>query len=254
MDDVGTVYGNIVRQAAECSKDYADACELASQVTKGKFYVVGSFVYKSIINAIYGGGVVINDIDLLVESLLPEVCSAGWTRSGTKFTKNGTRTHNCTRTRCRSDYDGTIHDHSNDVVFPGRSADMMPLQSICNKAQRGPSLENYLDTVPFTIQSIAYDPERHHVLGDVGINAIRSKTVGIQDIAAAKRYTNLPKHDTSLRHPAGHPLDAPERVTVKDLLERKARELDFILRNDRCLCDPCILHEQVSSTVSNMLK
>ena len=72
--------------------------------------------------------------------------------------------------------------------------DVIPLNTVVSIAQRRleASIENYLSGVPLTIQAIAYDIETGQLLGDVGIQAITNRTLGINNrenaiVAAQKK-------------------------------------------------------------------
>ena len=132
--------------------------QVISPNCKGEVWLVGGMLYKSILNGLYGTSFTTQDLDFLAHKSDKFILPDGWigqsTRHGEpKLEKNGTR------------------------------VDIMWLENMHSILEHGAEykVESYLSGVPLTIQSIAYDINRKTLLGEAGINAILSRTVGIMN-------------------------------------------------------------------------
>jgi hypothetical protein len=128
-----------------------------------------------------------SDFDFIVERLLEIDSLAGWNIGRTRF-------------------------GSPRLKKAGLSVDIVPLNNIVNIKQRGlaATIDNYLATVPLTIQSIMYDLTTKGIMGAVGINALRTKTVGVNDYCTAVEYASQ------------------LGLSVNDLIVEKASSLGFV--------------------------
>lgn len=63
------------------------------------------------------------------------------------------------------------------------SIDLIPFASAHQIQSRGiePTIEIYLIGVPLTIQSIAYDVASRKLIGEIGLRALATRTVGVND-------------------------------------------------------------------------
>ena len=87
----------------------------------------------------------------------------------------------------------------------GRQIDIVPLTEINSVILRGlaPTIENYLTGVPLTIQSLAYNIDTKELIGDVGIKALQTKIVAINDLKqlqiAARKRNQTPEEYISIK-------------------------------------------------------
>jgi hypothetical protein len=60
--------------------------------------------------------------------------------------------------------------------------DVIPLSNIHSILRRNlsASIENYLSRTPLDVQTLVYDIRRRVLVGEIGINAIKRKTVGMK--------------------------------------------------------------------------
>jgi len=72
-----------------------------------------------------------------------------------------------------------------------------------------PTIDNYLATAPLTAHSIAYDVKKNRIIGDIGLLALESQTVKVNDYAVAEK------------------LAKNKKISIKDLVQKKADDLGF---------------------------
>lgn len=153
----------------------------------GKLWLIGGYLYKTLIRNLYGLSVFEADFDFLVESPSSGVVVPDdWKIMRNKF-------------------------GNPEFVKGNITIDFVPLKtfySIC-MYRLEPTIENYLNTVPLTVQSIAFEVNDRMLIGDVGISAIRSKTVGANDLNLLEIAANM------------------KGISVNDLIRNKAETLGF---------------------------
>jgi hypothetical protein len=79
----------------------------------------------------------------------------------------------------------------------------------CRRRNLPYNMENVLRLTPLTIQSIAVDLQEARLIGDIGLNAIQSQTVGVNHLEEVENYSRV------------------YRTTVEEYVRRKAREYNF---------------------------
>ncbi len=141
-------------------------CDVAFEALRttyqGKFWVVGGFITSIAIPLLHGYSVNHHtDLDLLLAEevdydQIPTM--DGWERTESFFGS----------LRFKKGEDQVdIWSLSDVVVFQERGLDQ--------------TIENYLETVPLTTQSLVYDPEEKKLLGPMGLKALETRTVRIND-------------------------------------------------------------------------
>ena len=164
------------------------ALEIINKNCEGNKWLIGGSVYKTIINKYYGIPFKSCDCDFVVEHVANElILPAEWVCKNNKY-------------------------GNPKLLFKDISMDIIPINKLHSIIQREltPTIENYLTGTPFTIQSIAYDFTANKVIGSIGINAILSKTVRINNYDEAK-------HDADLRS-----------KSIIDLIKEKAKDIGFM--------------------------
>ncbi len=155
--------------------------------SEGKIWLVGGSVYRKLANYLYGGSETKADLDFIVQTPKPRVHIPGWSRSVNGY-------------------------GSPRLIKDGVRIDVVPLASMesiqCRKLQ--PTIENYLTGVPLTIQSIAYDIDEGKLIGTAGIEALFSRTVGVNNAESAASASHR------------------KNITVAELVRQKAEQLRFI--------------------------
>jgi len=166
---------------------YPEAVDIVRRNSKGKLWLIGSFVYGTLAHILYDSKAPKADFDFVVEKpVLNFVLPQGWKVSmsrfwNPKFTKGD------------------------------KSIDYVPLEnvySICSRKLK-PTIENYLKGVPMTVQSIAFDVNESRIIGDVGIYAVTHKTVRVHNLEFAI-YAAQKKN-----------------IPLDQMIQRKAAELGF---------------------------
>jgi len=135
---------------------YNEALSLIRQNSKNKIYLVGSFVYKSIL---YGNIDSQKEIDFVVNVLNEDISLINeWKIKINKFGHPSF---------IKQDY----------------QIDPIQLTKHINIVRKNlsPTIESYLVSVPLNIQSIAYDLDENKLIGNEGIKAIQNKIIKLNN-------------------------------------------------------------------------
>lgn len=147
-------------------KDVAfnEALSVIKENSHGQIYLVGGTVSRTLVSELYGVSRQGHDFDFLVEKLNENLTSpSGWNVAYHKF---GNPTF--------------IKDGIEIDVF------MLSDHSYIKRNKLKPTIENYLEGVPFSIQSVAYDIKNEKLIGNEGIKALRSRKIKVNNIESAK--------------------------------------------------------------------
>jgi hypothetical protein len=147
------------------NRTFQEIFSLVKQNSSGKIWLTGGFVYRNLAAALYGGEPYEKDIDFIVErrnDVLHEV--VGW-----KIEVNSYGAGN--------------------YVREGKRSAFTELGKFIRASKEFPStIEEYLLTTPFTVQSIGYDIQKNKMIGDIGIRAVRERRIAINDLPQALFY------------------------------------------------------------------
>lgn len=174
--------GNLLRKHLSENKIYLEALGIVKKNSIGKVWLIGSGVYKKLLNLLYGSGYEIKDWDFIVTKITTSLkLENGWTAGESK--------------------------HGNPKLKKGDFViDLISLDNIHSIKERSlePKIANYLSGAPLSIQSIAFDVDEKELLGELGIQSILAKTVAINnkeeydyaasiygDLYSVKRYANI---------------------------------------------------------------
>ncbi len=181
-------YTQIFLETVKDEVDFYEVQKILKEYTQGNIWLIGGFVYRSIVKGLYGTSRPDIDLDFIIEK--PEkdiIFPENWKEiknnyGNTKFIRN----------------DGLI-------------VDFIPLDNVNSIIRRNlnSTVENFLTGTPMTIQSIAYDISRNIVIGPIGLKAIKDKTVAINNIEEAEIYARKKKK------------------SIKEIMQQKAKELGF---------------------------
>lgn len=173
--------GNLLRKHLSENKIYLEALDVVKGNSNGKVWLIGSGAYKTLLNLLYGGSYEVKDWDFIVTKItVPLKLENGWTAGETK--------------------------HGNPKLKKGDFViDLIALDNIHSIKERDlePKIANYLSGAPLSIQSIAFDVDEKELLGELGIQSILTKSVGVNnkeeydyavniygDLYSVKRYAN----------------------------------------------------------------
>ncbi len=152
-----------VSGAREC-EDFLEAVDIIKGNSSGKAWLVGGFVYRTIASQLYGLSNPIVDFDFIIQDSINDFnLPPGWRV--------------------------IINAYGNPKFVNGKKKiDYVPLSSVYSilRRQVEPTIENYLTGVPLTIQSIAYDVDEEKVIGEIGINAVQKRVVGVNNLPLAE--------------------------------------------------------------------
>ncbi|TSC70363.1 MAG: hypothetical protein CEO12_387 [Parcubacteria group bacterium Gr01-1014_46] len=151
-------------RVANTYPEFREALEIIKKNSKGKAWLIGGFVCRSIIQDLYGVPMSKDvDLDFIIEKPQDIVVPDGW-----KIEKNS---------------------YGNPKLI-GQSfeIDYVPLNNIhfIIRHNLEPSIENFLLGTPLNVQSIAFDIITNKVIGDIGLKSIQEKIVAINDMEQAR--------------------------------------------------------------------
>lgn len=180
-----------LREVLLKDSDYGQAVDLVKSNSSGNLWLIGGYVFKSLVNVLYGGVGGSKDFDFVVEQSNEEiVLPEGWAKTENRFGNWKFSKQGC------------------------KPIDFILLRKIYQIEKRGlrPCIENYLKGVPLNFHSIAWDVRGERLIGDVGLRALEERVVKINDLEMARLWAE--RYDFSLR----------------ELVEQKAREIGFEIR------------------------
>lgn len=156
-------------------EEFKEAIDIVKKNSSGKIWLIGGFVYRTIAGQLYGLPKPRVDLDFVIENPVPDFdLPNGWKVGINRF-------------------------GNPKLVNRKKQIDYVPLKNIYSIRQRQikPTIKNYLTGVPLTIQSIAFDVRENRIIGEIGIDALRRRVVGINDLFFAKYAAQ--KKNKSLR-------------------------------------------------------
>ncbi len=180
---------------AEKDESFQYALKLVRANTNGgNIWVIGSQVYKNLINHYWGlppnhYNKSLKDYDFLIESPQEEIrLPFFWRKTINNF--------------------GNPKFHQ---IFGRMKIDFVPLDKVhsVNERRVSPSIENYLAGVPLNIHSIVYDTKNQTIEGEVGIQSLEQKIVRVNNLQMAE--------DTARRY----------NITINELIKKIAEKLSF---------------------------
>jgi hypothetical protein len=143
----------------------------------GRIWLIGGTVYRTLAHFMHKIDLPVCDWDFIVEKPIDNInLPEDWEDIGNQF--------------------GT-HKFTNGKT----TVDFIPLNRVSSIVRRElkPNIGNYLEGVPLTIQSIAYDIKRDIIVGGAGIYALKTRTVRIlnrreAEIGAKLKKTSLDRY------------------------------------------------------------
>ncbi len=172
---------NVLKKSLSGSRLYQEILGIVRQNSKGRIWLIGGWVYRTLAHNLYDCESPIKDFDFIVEKIkIPLQFLRGWQETKTNF--------------------GSPRLKKDNVCI-----DIVPLNNIyfIKNQSLEPNIENFLNGTPLTIQSIAFDVTDQILIGNIGIKSILNKTVGVNnqkeydyaksiygDRFSVKRYVN----------------------------------------------------------------
>lgn len=177
------IYADFVLQ----DENFQEAFNIVRRNSTGDVWLIGGSVYRNIAHLLYETDKAPVDFDFIVESpnsiiVLPQ----DWRLSKNKY---------------------------GNPKFIGEkfSVDFVPLKTVHSINRRGLefTFANFLTGTPLTIQSIGYNPVKNTLEGNIGLEAIRTKSVAVNNFEQAEIYARK----------KGKP--------IKEVIREKAESLGF---------------------------
>ncbi|MBI2635324.1 MAG: hypothetical protein HYW79_02155 [Parcubacteria group bacterium] len=185
-------YTKMFLETVKDESDFYEVLNILKKITLGNIWLIGGFVYRNIARGLYGTSKPSVDLDFIVEKVNQNLTfPLGWTNAHNRY------------------------GNPKFIRTDGLAVDFVPLNNISSILRRKvePTIYNFLTGTPLTIQSIAYDVKNNRVIGSIGIKALQSKTISINDAEQAKIYANK-----------------KERA-IEEIIQEKAKELGFYINN-----------------------
>lgn len=183
----------IFRDFVKYSSEFKEALDIIEKNSKGKIWLIGSFLYRNIINKIRKRklkSLEEIDIDFLVrerseeEIYIPE----GWELRMTSY--------------------GNPYFLKREDNIKVDLNYLFNMHSILTRDIE-PTIESFLTGTPLTVQSIVYDCDKKKVGGEIGINSIKKRIVKIN---------HLPEAGFEAQN---------KGISLVELIRQKAEELRF---------------------------
>lgn len=149
----------LLRNELADNKIYQEALKIAKKNSEGHIWLIGGLVFRALAHHLYGSQFILNDVDFLVEKLNREIIvPKGWVVRKNKF-------------------------GNPKLIKTGVVIDLIPIETVyCIQSKNlEPNIENLLSGAPLTVQSIAFDIDKQTLIGNIGIESLINKTVGINN-------------------------------------------------------------------------
>ncbi|MDP2685379.1 MAG: hypothetical protein Q8P20_10205 [bacterium] len=156
--------------ATKGSIEFQEALDIVRSNSRGNYWLVGGFVYRSIASALYGLDKPSVDLDFIVESTAEEISlPKSWKKKSNRY------------------------GNPKFIREDGLTIDFVPLKNVSSIRRRGllATIENFLTGTPLNVQSIIYDVMHNQIKGNIGIKALLDKSVAVNDLEQAEIYSKL---------------------------------------------------------------
>lgn len=155
---------SVLKFALKNTRTYTETLEIVQKNAVGSVWLVGGAVSRLILQRMDGKRQEKFDFDFVCDKLAtPLTVPTGWSVSHNKF--------------------------DNPTFSKGQiEIDIWPINThtFIQRNKLSPTINNYLKGVPFTVQSIAYNVKTEELMGKNGINAIKNRKVGVNNITTAR--------------------------------------------------------------------
>jgi len=172
---------------AYADEKFREALGIVGANSRGRIWLIGGFLYKTLIKKMYGTDVPSKDFDFIVERTrekleLPE----GWKSRTNRF--------------------GNPELSSEDNMV-----DLIPLDNLLylRKKNIEPSIDNLLASVNFSVFALAFDLKEEKIIDGGGVSALEEKVVRVHNLEAAKLSSEI------------------YSTPINDMLRLRAEELRF---------------------------
>lgn len=179
--------GKIFLDKIKANEDYKEIINLVKNNSQGNIYLVGGTVSRTLVCELYGGIQKNQDFDFVVDSLNENlVIPNGWKVTFEKF--------------------GNPTFKKNQVEI-----DIFPLSDheYIKKNKLEPTIQNFLDGVPFSIQALVFDIRNEKLIGKTGIESLRTMKYKVHNVESAKEVAKMKK------------------VTINERMKQKGKSLNF---------------------------
>lgn len=146
-----------------------DALEFVQKNSTGNIWIIGSLIYRNMINEIYGMSLEIKDFDFIVEKIEPSILPS-------------------------ADIKMELNNYGNLKIKGSLGKiDIVPITNIHSIKRRNlsPNIENYLSGTPLGVQSVIFNTKDQKIIGEKSIESILKKEVAINNFEEAYHQAYL---------------------------------------------------------------
>jgi hypothetical protein len=179
--------GKILINQLEKNKDFKEIIAIVKNNSQGNIFLVGGAVSRTLASELYGGGQKSHDFDFVVDKLNSDLnIPEGWEVSYHKF--------------------GNPTFKKGDIDI-----DIFPLSDheYIKKNKLEPTITNFLEGVPFSIQALVYDINNGKLIGKDGIESLRIRKFKVHNIESAKEVAKR------------------KGISINERMTQKAESMDF---------------------------
>ncbi len=186
--------GKLLLDYLNKNKDFSKIISIVKSNSKGNIYLIGGTVSRTLNRLIYGGKIELCDFDFIVDQVNEKISlPSEYTVDFEKFNNP------------------TIHKLNSNIEI-----DIFPISDVkyIKENNLEPTIENFLNGSPFTIQSLAFDINTEKLIGDKGIQALKNKVFEINNKEAAL-YVAIRKG-----------------ISIEERMKQKADSMNFTVNLD----------------------
>ncbi|MDX1535898.1 MAG: hypothetical protein R3346_04025 [Candidatus Spechtbacterales bacterium] len=159
----------IIKKRVINDNQYQKALTITRENSIGKVWLIGSLIYKTLANELWGCELSPKDFDFIVESIKkPLFLPKEWRAE--------------------------LNTHGNPKLSNGNiEIDLISISNIHSIKERGlsPNISNYLSGVPLSVHSIAYDVLKDKLIGDIGIKSLLNGEISINNESEYEHAKNI---------------------------------------------------------------
>ncbi len=180
--------GKILLNQLRKNKDFSEVISIVKNNSQGDIFLIGGTVSRTLASHLYDKGNQKNqDFDFIVDKLNNDLkAPEGWKLSYQKF--------------------------GNPTLKKGSiEIDIFPLSDheYIKENKLEPTVTNFLEGVPFTIQALALDIKNEKLIGKKGIEALKTRKFKVNNIGSAKSVAKR------------------KGISINERMTQKANSMDF---------------------------
>ena len=166
------------------SKEFIAALKIVRENSEGKIWLIGGMVYRPLANFLYDTPIPSIDLDFVIN------------KGHTHYLEPYGDPYACNDIHLPEEWE--LRSHYGESRFVNTQEglslkiDIVQLQNFHSTQSRDlpPTLDNFLNGTPLTIQSIAYDIEKGQIIGDIGLVALYEQKISVNYLNEARYFAH----------------------------------------------------------------